>query len=113
KIAQSIEAAKTRGTNVGIAGIINNMRGVQNEQKIVEEVFGAVGLTVTYHIPRSELVQQAENLRTTVVEAFPDSEQAGHYIELARNIRDNTELHSLTRDILSLREVINIVNKYS
>jgi len=113
KIAQSIEAAKTRGTNVGIAGIINNMRGVQNEQKIVEEVFGAVGLTVTHHIPRSELVQQAENLRTTIVEVFPDSEQAGHYMELARNIQDNTELHSLTREILSLREIRDIVNKYS
>ncbi len=113
KIAQSIEAAKTRGTNTGIAGIIDNQRGVQNEQKIVEEVFGAIGLPVTHHIPRSELVQQAEAMRTTVVEAFPDSEQAGHYIELARNMRDNTEVYSLSREILSLREVMDIVGKYS
>jgi nitrogenase subunit NifH len=58
------------------------------------------------------LVQTAENLRTTVVESFPDSEQAKHYVELARKLRENTKRHSLTRDILSSREIMAVVNKY-
>jgi len=99
--------------NVGIGGIINNMRGVPNEKAIVEAVFQAVGIPVIHHIPRSELVQTAENLRTTVVETFPGSEQAKHYVELARKIRENTQRYSLTREVLSSREIVAIVNELS
>ncbi|MBI2987224.1 MAG: hypothetical protein HYY45_10710 [Deltaproteobacteria bacterium] len=113
KIAQSIQAAGRRGVDVGIGGVINNMRGVPHEEAIVEEAFGAVGVPVIHHIPRSELVQTAENLRTTVVESFPESEQAQRYIELARKLRENTQRHSLTRDVLSSREIVAIVNKYT
>ena len=112
KIAQSIQAAGQRGVDCGIGGVINNMRGVPNEEAIVEEAFRMVGIPVVHHIPRSELVQTAENLRTTVVESFPDSEQAKHYVELARKLRENTKRHSLTRDILSSREIMAVVNKY-
>ncbi len=112
KIAQSIQAAGQRGVDCGIGGVINNMRGVPNEEAIVEEAFGIVGIPVVHHIPRSELVQTAENLRTTVVESFPDSEQAKNYVELARKLRENTKRHSLTRDILASREIVAIVNKY-
>ena len=112
KIAQSIQAAGQRGVNVGIGGIINNMRGVPNEELIVEEAFRMVGVPVIHHIPRSALVQTAENLRTTVVESFPDSDQAKHYMELARKLVTNKERYSLTREILSGREVTAIVNKY-
>lgn len=112
KIAQSIQAAGQRGVNVGIGGVINNMRGVPNEEAIVEEAFHMVGIPVIHHVPRSELVQTAENLRTTVVESFPDSDQAKHYVELARKLRENTERYSLTREILSGREIVAIVNKY-
>jgi nitrogenase iron protein NifH len=113
KIAQSIQAAGRRGVDVGIGGVVNNMRGVPNEEAIVEEAFGMVGIPVIHHIPRSELVQTAENLRTTVVESFPDSEQAKHYMELARKLRENTKRHSLTRDILASREIVAIVNKHT
>jgi nitrogenase iron protein NifH len=112
KIAQSVQAAGQRGVNVGIGGVINNMRGVPNEEKIVEEAFGLVGVPVIHHIPRSQLVQSAENMRTTVVESFPDSAQAKHYMELARKLVDNTQRFSLTREILSGREVTAIVSKY-
>jgi nitrogenase iron protein NifH len=113
KIAQSIQAAGQRGVDCGIGGVINNMRGVPNEEAIVAEAFGAVGVPVIHNIPRSESVQIAENLRTTVVESFPDSEQAKHYFELARKMRENTERHSLTRDVLSSREIMAIVNKHT
>lgn len=113
KIAQSIQAAGKRGVDVGIGGVINNMRGVANEEAIVEEAFKMVGIPVIYHIPRDETVQKAENMRTTVVEAFPESSQAGHYQELARKVRDNKQRYSLTREILSNREIIDIVNRYA
>jgi nitrogenase iron protein NifH len=112
KIAQSIQAAGQRGVSVGIGGVINNMRGVPNEEKIVEEAFKLVGVPVIHHVPRSKLVQSAENLRTTVVESFPESEQAKHYMELASKLLNNTDKFSLTREILSGREVTAIVNKY-
>lgn len=113
KIAQSIQAAGQRGVEVGIGGVINNMRGVPNEEAIVEEAFGMVGIPVIHHIPRCELVQTAENLRTTVVESFPGSEQARHYMELAKRLRENSERHKLTREILSNREIMAVVNKHS
>ncbi|MFQ5852082.1 MAG: ArsA-related P-loop ATPase [Candidatus Binatia bacterium] len=113
KIAQSIQAAGKRGADVGLGGIINNMRGVPNEEVIVEETFGAVGIPVIHHIPRSGLVQTAENLRTTVVESFPDSEQAKHYMELAMKMRESSQRYSLTREVLSSREIVTIVNKHA
>jgi nitrogenase iron protein NifH len=112
KIAQSIQAASGRGMDTGIGGIINNMRGVPHEPEIVEQVFQAVGIPVIHHVPRSEAVQTAENLRTTVVESFPGSEQANHYVELARKLRENTRRYRLTREILSGREIAAIVNKH-
>jgi nitrogenase iron protein NifH len=113
KIAQSVQAAGKRGADVGLGGVINNMRGVPNEEAIVEEAFGAVGIPVIHHIPRCELVQTAENLRTTVVESFPDSEQAKHYMELARKMRENSQRYSLTREVLSTREIMAVVNKHA
>lgn len=113
KIAQSIQAASEQGVDVGIGGIIDNMRGIPNEEEIVEAFFGAVGLPVIHHIPRSEWVQKAENVRTTVVHTFVDSEQANHYRELARKLRENTERHTLSRDILSMKEILAIVNQYA
>lgn len=111
KIAQSVDAVSKRGVNVGIAGIINNMRGVPNEEAIVEEVFGAVGLPVIHHVPRSAEVQKAENLKRTILFAFPESEQARHFMELARKIQDNEIAHPLKREILSKAEIQAIANK--
>jgi nitrogenase iron protein NifH len=113
KIAQSIRAASEHGMDVGIGGIIDNMRGIPHEAEIVEAVFGAVGLPVIHHIPRSEWVQKAENLRTTVVQTFMDSDQAREYMELARKLRENAARHSLTREILSTREILAIVTRYA
>lgn len=113
KIAQSIQAASQRGVDVGIGGVINNMRGVPNEEAIVEEAFGMVGVPVIHHVPRCELVQTAENLRTTVVESFPDSEQAKCYMELAEKLRQNSGRYKLTREILSNREIMAVVNKHN
>ena len=42
-------------------------------------------------IPRSELVQRSEIEAKTVIEKYPESEQANHYRELAETIYHNQE----------------------
>ena len=43
-----------------------------------------MGAPVLYRLPRHPLVQRAEAEGKTVLEAFPDSDMAGHYKALAR-----------------------------
>lgn len=127
KICQSVDTVSKQGlkvdsmggvishvgaVKVGIAGIINNKRGVPDEERIVEEVFGAVGLPVVHHVERSELVQKAENLKSTVVQAFPESPQAKNFVELAKKILGNEKTYQLSRPALSKVEVLEIVDRY-
>ncbi len=115
KIIQSVMGALKQNPNLntGVAGVINNMRGVPHEREIVEEVFGAIGVPVIHHIPRSPLVQEAENLKRTVVQVFPDSDQAKEYRELARKIRENeTQIRELKRPVLTSKEIKEIIQKY-
>ncbi len=74
-----------------LGGIICNCRGINKELEIVEEFASRVGSHVIGVIPRSELVQESEIDAKTVVEKFPDSEQAQKYHELSRTIYDNQE----------------------
>ncbi|MDP2726944.1 MAG: ArsA-related P-loop ATPase [Dehalococcoidia bacterium] len=112
KIAQSVDSVAKKGLDVGIAGIINNCRGVPYEREMVEEIFGALGLPVIHHVPRSKTVQEAENLKKTVVLAFSESDQAAEYMTLAAKIRDSEASHLLSRPILSRVELQQIVGKY-
>jgi len=113
KIAQSVQATAQRsGEDVGIAGIINNMRGVPREKEIVEAVFGEVGLPVIHHIPRSSLVQEAENLKRTVIQAFPGSDQAKEYLELARKILANDRKIVPEGQLLSAVQIKEIMMKF-
>ena len=57
-------------------------------------------------------MQKSENFRTTVVQAFVDSEQTVCYVDLARQIQANEDRNLLKRPILSTREVMEIVRKY-
>ena len=115
--ANSIFKAVTRlsdlGVEVGIAGLINNMRGMKDEEKIVEDFASAIGIPVTYHIPRSKTVQDAEFDGKTVIEAYPESEQADRYRELAKKIQDNKDKPThIPKNILSLGEIWEIAAKY-
>ena len=81
------------GADVGIAGIIDNMRGVSREREIVEEFASLVGIPIIEHIPHSKTVQDAEMQGKTVIEAFPESEQADVYRRLAKNILENRSVY--------------------
>lgn len=72
-------------------GIICNCRGIENELEIVNTFAERIGSKVIGVIPRSQMVQQSEINAKTVIEQFPESEQAELYRELARNIHENKE----------------------
>src|SRR3990172_1354671 len=115
KIIQSVMGALKQNPNLqtGIAGVIDNMRGVPHEQEIVNDVFGAIDVPVIHHIPRDRLVQDAENLKRTVVQVFPESDQAREFRELAKKILENkAQIKELKRPILNSKEIKKIIGKY-
>lgn len=109
-IARSIRNMHERGADCACAGLINNMRGIPNEDKIVEEVAALMGLPVVAHIPRSDTVQAAEFLAQTVIQACPNSAQAEVYRGLAERILSNDQVY--IPQPISLKEIKPIVQKY-
>lgn len=116
KIIQSVMGAISQNTNMdtGVGGVICNMRGVPHEKEIIDEVFSEVGVPVIDYIPRAPEVQEAENLKRTVVQIFPDSDQAKKYKDLAKKLLENkTQIRELKRPILDSKEIKEIIQKYS
>lgn len=100
------------GADVGVAGLVNNMRGVDHEEKIVNLFGQAIGIPVIEHIPRSKTVQDAELQGKTVMEAFPDSPQANVYRSLASKILKNEETYvPTTIDMKRIKEIIHSILK--
>lgn len=110
-IAASVRRLHEQGADCAVAGLINNMRGIENEERIVEEVAERMGVPVIAHIPRSPLVQEAEMEAKTVVEAFPDSEQAEVYRTLARRVLDNRA--TCLPNPIGFEEIRPIVSRYA
>lgn len=69
-----------------LGGILVNRRNIENEEQRVEEFAQEAGVSVLGWIPRSSLVQEAEEKGSTVVTQFPDSEQAKIYCSIASRI---------------------------
>lgn len=87
--AANIAAAVAHFADRGYAtlgGIILNRRGVPREEEKVAELAADVNSSVIGTLPFSPLVQQAEELQQTVLEAFPESEMAEEYRRLARQV---------------------------
>lgn len=86
-IAMAIDNFKGRGY-AELGGLILNRRDVKNELSKASELASDVNTKIVGDIPRSEVVMDAEELKMTVVEAYPDSEQAGIYRELAKALAE-------------------------
>ncbi|MDR1192952.1 MAG: AAA family ATPase [Peptococcaceae bacterium] len=84
-IVLAVDNFKNRGY-ARCAGLILNARDVENEAALVGELAREAKVPVIKIIPRDGDVQRAEALGKTVVEAFPDSRQAGEYQALAEKI---------------------------
>ena len=81
-IAAALENFKGRGY-ASLGGIILNRRDVKNENAKVQELAVDIHSEIIGSLHRSETVQAAEELRQTVMEAYPDSEMAAEYRTLA------------------------------
>ncbi|MDO5718596.1 MAG: nitrogenase iron protein NifH [Tissierellia bacterium] len=87
--ADNISTAIKNFSNRGyakLAGIILNARNVENEDEIVNKAASEMNTSVIKKIPRDGTVQKAEVQGKTVIQAFPDSEMAAHYQDLAREV---------------------------
>lgn len=84
-IAMAVENFKNRGY-AKLGGIILNRRNVKHEEEKVRELCEDIHSRIIGDLPRSEAVTDAEELAMTVLEAWPDSEMAGEYRELAGQI---------------------------
>lgn len=84
-IAMAIDNFKDRGY-AGLGGLILNRRNVKNEYEKVSELAEDIHSEIVGTLDRNEVVQEAETLNKTVIEAFPDSDMASQYRKLAESI---------------------------
>lgn len=84
-IAMAIDGFKGRGY-ADLGGLILNRRNVKREEEKVEELARDIHSEVVAAIDRSAIVQEAEELKKTVIEAFPESDIAEEYRVLARKM---------------------------
>ena len=89
-IAVALDGFKDRGY-ASLGGIILNRRDVKDEDAKVAELAADIGSEVIGELSRSRTVTDAEDLGTTVIEAFPDSEMAGEYRSLAKKLLEACE----------------------
>ncbi len=72
-----------------LTGIVCNCRNVDMEEEIVSDFAKKIGTNVIGTIHRSNLIQQSELDAKTVVEKYPESDEASEYKILAYNIMNN------------------------
>ncbi|MDO5861452.1 MAG: nitrogenase iron protein NifH [Thermoplasmata archaeon] len=92
--ASNIAGAVNDMRNDGYArlgGIIQNSRGVKDEDSLVDRAAEEMGTGVVMRIPRDPSVQRCEERGSTVVDGEPDSAMAGCYMELAKRLLDASE----------------------
>jgi nitrogenase iron protein NifH len=84
-IAVAIDGFKDRGY-ASLGGIILNHRNVKDEDAKVRELASDINSEIVGELSRSETVTDAEELGKTVIEAFPNSDMAAEYRELAEKL---------------------------
>ena len=89
-IMSAVEGFQTRGY-ARFAGLIANLRDVEDEQAKIERFCEERDGWVAAVIPRSREVQRADDEGVTVVEAYPASAAAAAYRALADVVRADAE----------------------
>lgn len=72
-----------------LGGIIHNARGAKDDAGVVYEFAETVGSKVIGNIPRSDLILQAETEMKTVIEAYPESDIAKRFVDIAGEMLGN------------------------
>ncbi len=69
-----------------LGGLILNAKNIEDEQPLVKKLSEELNTEIIQHIPRNPMVQKAEHLGKTVVEAYPEDEMTDIYMTLADKI---------------------------
>jgi nitrogenase iron protein NifH len=86
-----------------LGGVIANSITQPIQRRIIDDFVTRTGTKVMEYIPRSLTVTKSELAGKTTIEADPNSEQAGIYRSLAKNISEHTQ--SITPTPLNLEEL--------
>lgn len=89
-IAMAVERFRGRGY-AALGGFLVNQRNVKGEAEKTAELAADFHSSVVYTLPYSPLVQEAEGMQRTVMEAFPDSGMAQEYRRLARTLLERCQ----------------------
>jgi len=89
-----------------IGGLIFNSRGDPEEKLRVERFSKAVNIPIVAEFSRSREFLEAEQVRKTVVEAYPDSQITKSFRELAKKVMRDEKHHA---NYLSETELENVV----
>lgn len=84
-IAEAVSGFASRNYAT-LGGIILNRRNVKNERAKVSELAEDVKSEIVGELARCELVTEAEDMHKTVIEAFPESDMAQNYRNLADTV---------------------------
>jgi len=69
-----------------VGGIILNRRNVPEEEERVRAFATDRDIQIVADIPRSDLINRAEDLGKTVIEKFPDADISAKFMDLARRL---------------------------
>ncbi|MDR3206519.1 MAG: AAA family ATPase [Candidatus Methanoplasma sp.] len=89
-IALAVDDMKQMGY-ARLGGIIQNSKGMESEDSLVDKAAADIGTDVLIRIPRSGTVHECESEGTTVIQGRPNSAQAACYRRLASEILARTE----------------------
>ncbi|WP_099203829.1 nucleotide-binding protein [Scatolibacter rhodanostii] len=89
-IVHAVESFGKRGY-ASVKGLILNSKNIADENELVDKAAEEMNVSVLYRLPRHPDVQAAEALGKTVVEAFPESDMAQYYHQLADMLLDTQE----------------------
>ena len=107
-IAVSIKQFAEQGLKVRVGGIIGNLRNIANENEIIENFAERLKLPIIQTIPRSDYVQKSELQGKTVIERFPESDQAEIYFGLAHKILNNKD--RFIPEPITKQELLQLIN---
>lgn len=81
-IAGAVKSFGSKGY-ANLRGLIFNAKNFEGEKELVEKAAEEIETSVLFHVQRDPLIQKAEGMGKTVVEAFPQSDMANGYRELS------------------------------
>ena len=84
-ISHAVKSFGKRGYAT-LRGLIHNAKNIENEDELVARAAEEIGTEVIMKIPRDPMIQKAEDLGKTAVEAFPDCEVSRIFKALAKKL---------------------------